>query len=162
LGEHFGALLSFFWEINMFKEITSIPVLTLAAYVALDNVGALLTFPVDDNTRSIVIKRLTIIDAEVQDEPYLLHLFSGSPSAGARTDADPYVPVAADLAMKMATLSILAADFLDSASDSIAVYELDLALSLTSDDFFAVLECVATPDYVAVDDLTVKFLVEIR
>ncbi|KKM68523.1 hypothetical protein LCGC14_1459990 [marine sediment metagenome] len=146
----------------MFKVITSIPVLTLPAYVALDNVGALLTFPIDANTKSIVLKRLTVIDAAVQDEAYLLHLFTASPSAGARTDADPYVPVAADLALKVASFSILAADYLDSASDSIAIYELDTAIVLTSDDLFGVLECIATPDYVAVDDLTIKLLVEIR
>ena len=146
----------------MYKEISVVPVLTLPAYVALDCVGALLTFPIDANTRNILLRRLTIIDAAVQDEQYLLHLFSGPPSAGARTDADPYVPVAADLALKLTTLAIAAADYLDSVSDSIAIYELDHALVLTSDDLFGVLECIATPDYAAVDDLPIKLLVEIR
>lgn len=146
----------------MYKEVTSVPVLTLPAYVANDCVGALLTFAVAANTRNVLLRRLTVIDAAVQDEEYLLHLFSASPAAAARTDADAYAPIAADLALKLTTLHIEAADYLDSAGDSIAIYELDHALALTSTSFFGVLECIATPDYVAVDDLTLKFVVEIR
>lgn len=147
----------------MYKVVTSIPALTLAAYVANDCVGALLTFAVASNTNNVLLRRLTVIDAAVQDEEYLLHLFSASPAAAARTDADAYAPVAADLALKICTLHIEAADYLDSVGDSIAMYELDLAIALTNGtSFFGVLECIATPDYVAVDDLTVKFLVEIR
>lgn len=146
----------------MYKVLTSIPVLTLAAYVALDNVGGLLTFSVDANTRDIILKRLIVIDAEVQDEPYRLHLFTASPAAGAITDADKYIPIAADFAKNLLTLDIIAADYLTQAGDSIAVFELDLPIHLTSDDFFGVLECTDTPDYADASDLTVKFLVEIR
>lgn len=147
----------------MYKEISVVPALTLAAYVATDCVGALLTFAVAGNTNSIALKRLTVIDADVEDAAFNLHLFSASPAAAARTDADPYAPVAADLAIKLTTLEIAVADYVDSASDSIAIYELDHALVLTDNtNFYGVLECIATPTYTAADDLTVKFVVELR
>lgn len=149
----------------MYKEATAIPLLTLPAYVANDCVGALLTFAIHSAAipprKDCRLLRLTVIDAAVQDEEYYLHLFNASPAAAARTDADAYAPVAADLAMKMTTLHIEAADFLDSASDSIAIYELDHALVLVDGNIYGVLECIATPDYVAVDDLTLKLVVEI-
>jgi len=149
----------------MYKETVSIPALTLAPYVANDCVGALLTFPVHSPAipprKDCRLLRLTIIDAAVQDEEYYLHLFNASPLAAARTDADAYAPIAADLAMKMTTLHIEAADYHDSAGDSIAIYELDHALVLVDGNIYGVLECIATPDYVAVDDLTLKLIVEI-
>lgn len=146
-----------------YKEVTAIPLLTLPAYTALDCVGALLTFAIAGNTNSITIKRLTVIDADVQDEEYFLHLFNASPLAPARTDAAAYAPVAADLAMKITTLHIEAADYIDSAGDSIFTDELDHACVLIDfTNLYGVLECVATPDYTAVDDLTIKLIVELN
>ena len=147
----------------MYKEITVIPTLTLDAYVANDCVGGLLTFDVDANTNNINIKRVTVIDAAVQDEEYNLHLYTASGTAGLWTDAEQYLPVASDLATKVTTINIAVADYKDSTCDSIAEKELDLAVVLTDNaTLYGMLECVATPDYVAVDDLTVKMTVEIR
>ena len=149
----------------MLVKTSAVPLLTLAAYTAADNVGALLTFPVatgsQGGTTGAVIKRLSIIDAAIQDEEYFLHLFTGSPSAGCRTDAAAYVPVAADLLLKIVTLHIEAADYDTGASDSIASYELDTSIIFDGLNIYGVLEGIATPDYVAVDDLTVNLIVEI-
>ena len=142
----------------MYKEAKAIPALTLAAYTALDCVGALLTFVVHSAAipprKDCRLRRLIVIDAAVQDEEYYLHLFNADVLAAAKTDADPYAPIAADLAKKMTTLHIEVADYLDSAGDSIAIYELDHALVLVDGNIYGVLECIATPDYIAVDDLT--------
>ena len=50
-----------------------------------------------------------------------------------------------------------------STAENIAEVEVDRAI-LGADfaNIFGVLECVATPDYAAVDDLTVKIVVEVR
>lgn len=149
----------------MFKKTSAVPALTLAAYVAKDCVGALLTFPISSGSQmpntSATIKRLTMIDAAIQDEEYFLHLFTASPAAAARTDADECVRVAADLVLAITTLHIESADFHTMAGDSIATYELDTAVVFDGLNLYGVLECVATPDYVAADDLTVNLIVEI-
>ena len=147
-----------------FIKVSSVPALTLAAYVAKDCVGALLTFQINTAgySNSAVIKRLTITDAAIQDEEFYLHLFTASPAAAARTDADECVQVAADLLLKIVSLHIEAADYATFAGDSIASYELDTAIWFDGSAIYGVLECVATPDYVAVDDLTIHLIVEQR
>jgi len=147
----------------MYKKISVVPVLTLDPYVAKDCVGALLTFPVSTGALKnwAIIKRLTVIDAAVQSEPMSLHLFTASPAAAARTDADECVQVAADLAKKIVTLPIANADFAAFAGDSIASYELNTAIVFDGLNIYGVLECSATPDYVAVDDLTINLILEI-
>ena len=67
----------------MYKILTAIPVLTLPAYVATDCVGAVLTFNHAANTNSLRVRRVQIIDNDLQDEEYNLHLFSINPSATA-------------------------------------------------------------------------------
>ena len=141
-----------------------VPVITLDAYTAADNVGSLMTFAVSSATggpTGATIKGLVVQDAAIQDEEYFLHLFNASPAAAARTDADACVQVAADLVLKLATFHIEAADYLTSAGDSIASYEKDTPIVFDGKNIYGVLECVATPDYVAVDDLTVTLYLEI-
>ena len=148
----------------MLKKVSVVPVLTLAAYVADDCVGALLTFPIgtgDTGNRGAVIKRLTILDADVEDAVLSLHLFDASPLAAARTDAAECVQVAADLAMKIVTFPIAAADYQDFAGDSIASYELDTSIVFDGLNIYGVLQCTGTPTYTAVDDLTVNLIVEV-
>ena len=149
----------------MFHKTSVVPVLQIAgAYVAADCVGALLTFAVNTNSYSgsAVIKRLTITDADVEDAELFLHLFDASPAAAARTDADACVQVAADLAKKIVTYHIEAADYDDFAGDSIASYEKDTAIVFDGANIYGVLECVGTPTYTAVDDLTVHLIIEQR
>jgi len=152
----------------MFVKASVVPVLTLPAYVAKDCVGALLTFAIGaatnaaGTTASAVIKRVQISDAAIQDEAYSLHLFDASPAAAAKTDADECVQVAADIAKKICTYSIEAADYLTYAGDSVVSYEKDTAIVYDGKNIYGVLEATATPDYVAVDDLTVTLWVELR
>ena len=153
----------------MFIKTSVVPVLQIAgAYVAKDCVGALLTFTIGEGTlasgmtANAVIKRMTITDADVEDAVLSLHLFNASPAAAAKTDADECVQVAADLAKKIVTLPIAAADYQDFAGDSIASYELDVPIVYDGKDIFGVLECTATPTYTAVNDLTIHLIVELR
>lgn len=148
----------------MYIKSSVVPVLTLPAYTAADCVGALLTFPVSSATlgpTGATIKRITIIDAAVQSEEFFLHLFTASPAAAARTDAAACTQVATDLVLKIVSLHVEAADYDAFAGDSIATVELDTAIVFDGANLYGVLECVATPDYVAVDDLTVNLIIEV-
>ena len=147
----------------MLHKISVVPALTLNAYTAADNVGGLLTFTVSSASEGSTggkIKGLVVQDAAVQDEEYFLHLYNASPAAAAITDADACVQVAADIAKKLVTFHIAAADYLTSAGDSIASYEKDTPIVFDGKAIYGVLECVATPDYVAADDLTVTLYLE--
>ena len=147
----------------MYLEIKVVPTLTLNAYEAKDCVGALLTFPVSsaNHIKSATIKRLTITDAAAQTEKLWLHLFNASPAAAAKTDADECVQVAADLAKKIVTLYAADTDYDVFAGDSIATVEYDTAIVFDGLNLYGVLEAEETPDYVAVDDLTVILVLEI-
>jgi len=150
----------------MYRKVSAVPVIqVVGAYVADDNVGALLTFPVSSGSALIdspaTIKRLTVIDADVEDEEFYLHLFTASPSAGVITDEDECIQVAADLAIKIVTFHIEAADYVDSAGDSIASFELDTAIVYDGKNIYGALQCIGTPTYTAADDLTINLIVEI-
>ena len=146
-----------------YQVLSAVPLLTLPAYTANDCVGAVLTFNHAARTNSLRVVRVQIIDNDLQDEEYNLHLFSINPSATADTDAATYLPAAADLAAHLTSINIPTTAYMDSTGESLAEVEVDRAIQ--GADFaniFGVLECVATPDYAAVDDLTVKLIVEIR
>jgi len=149
----------------MFIKTSAVPLLSLNAYEAADCAGALLTFPVSSVTQTInksaTIKRLTITDADAENEIISLHLFTASPAAAARTDAAVCTQVAADLALKIVTLDIVAADYLVYAGDSIATVELDTAIVFDGLNLYGVLEVIETPTWTAVDDLTVHLILEI-
>jgi hypothetical protein len=148
----------------MLIKSSAVPLLTLAAYVADDCCGALLTFPISTGTgggnRGATIKRLTITDADVEDAVLSLHLFTASPNANVRTDAAECVQIAADLLLKIVTFPIAAADYQDFAGDSIASYELDTSIVFDGLNIYGVLQCTGTPTWTAVDDLTVHLIVE--
>ena len=149
----------------MFVKTSAVPVLDFGnAYHAADNVGALLTFAVATGVtgpRGATIRRLSVIDADIEDAELWLHLFTASPAAGCRTDDAAYLPIAADLVLKICSFHIPAADYDTGASDSIATYELDTAIVFDGLNIYGVLECVGTPTYTAVDDLTVNLIVEV-
>lgn len=149
----------------MLIKSSVVPVLTLDAYVAKDNVGGLLEFAVSSKSQmsaaGATIKRLSVIDAAIQDEPMFLHLFTAEPETEVITDADECVMVAADLAKKIVTFVILKADFDTFAGDSIASYELDTAIVFDGLTIYAVLEAADTPDFVAEDDLTINLIIDV-
>ena len=149
----------------MFITTKAVPALQIGgAYVADDNMGNLLTFAVNTTgfSGNAVIKRMMIVDADVEDAELFLHLFTASPAAAARTDEDECVQVAADLAIRIISYHVEAADYVDFAGDSFASYELDTAINFDGSNIYGSLQCVGTPTYTAVDDLTVVLVVEQR
>jgi hypothetical protein len=143
-----------------------VPVLQIGgAYAAKDNIGALLTWTIGENAlgagSGATIKRMTITDADAQNEILSLHLFDASPAAAARTDDAECVQVATDLAKKIVTLEVAAADWQVFAGDSICSYELDTDIVFDGNDLFGVIEGSGTPTWTAVDDLTVHLILEI-
>jgi len=148
----------------MFIKSTVELTVDTAAYAAKDCVGGLLTFVISSGSQGAtgaIIKRMTITDAAIQDEPMDLHLFTASPAAAARTDQAECVQVAADLLLKIVTLHIAAADFKTFAGDSIASYELDTAIVFDGLNIYGVLEAEDTPDYVDAADLVIHLIVEV-
>jgi len=147
----------------MFNVISVTPVLSLAAYTANDVAGALLTFA---GAASVYanegrIRRITVIDADKEKAAGKIYFFNADPSAAAKTDAAEFLPAAADLAKLIAVKAIAAADFVDSSSDSVAVYETDIPFVLAAGgtSLFAVFVCDATPTYTAADDLIIKLVI---
>jgi len=148
---------------GLFNVISAIPALSLAAYTAEDCVGGLLTFA---NAASVyasegVIKRITVIDADKEKAAGKLYFFNADPSSAVDTDAASFLPAAADLAKLIGVKAIAAADFVDSTSDSVAVYEMDMAfvLAAAGTSLFAVFVCDGTPTYTAATDLTIKLII---
>ena len=151
----------------MLKTISAVPTLqVVGAYVAGDNMGGLLTYSIGTSSvaskaASCTIRRIVIIDADIEDAEVLLHVFSDTPTATVTTDADACAPAAADLLLKLATIHVAAADYMDSTGDSIVTNELDIPINFDGEDLYCSLECVGTPTYTAADDLIVTLVVEV-
>jgi len=148
----------------MLKTLSVIPVLQIAgAYVAADNMGGLLTFPISSGTQGISavdIRRLIVIDADIEDAELYLHLYNATPSAVVTTDANTHAPATADMLLKLCSIHVAAADYIDSTGDSIAIIEVDIPVNFDGSNLFGAVECVGTPTYTAVDDLLLKLVVE--
>src|SRR3972149_1642112 len=136
---------------GLFNVISAIPALSLAASTAEDCVGGLLTFA---NAASVyasegVIKRITVIDADKEKAAGKLYFFNADPSSAVDTDAASFLPAAADLGKIIAAHAVAAADFVDSTSDSVAVYETDLPFVLAAGGagLFAVFVCTGEPTH---------------
>ncbi len=148
------------------RKISATPALQIiGAYTANDCVGALLTFTYESgsvpNHKTVKLRRLIIADADKEKAEFYLWLFDASPTAAARTDADAFAPAAADIQKIVGVVHIAAADYVDSASDSWAVEELDYpVISAAGASIFGVLVCVGTPTYTAANDLVVSLYVE--
>jgi hypothetical protein len=145
------------------REISATPVLQIAgAYTANDVVGALLTFTFSSAAeRNVEVNRLILIDHDKENAEFWLWLFDASPTAPARTDAAAFEPVAADLLKVVGKIHIETTDYTDSASDSVAIKELDFpAQSAAGLAVYGVLVCVGTPTYTAADDLVLSIFVE--
>ncbi|HLE04298.1 MAG TPA: hypothetical protein VI699_00765 [Candidatus Acidoferrales bacterium] len=149
---------------GLFNVISAVPVLQIVgAYTAEDCVGGLLTFA---NAASAyasegVIKRITVIDADKEKAAGKLYFFNADPSSSVDTDAASFLPAAADLVKLIGAHAVAAADFVDSTSDSVAVYETDLPFVLAAGgtSLFAVFVCTGTPTYTVATDLTIKLLI---
>jgi hypothetical protein len=142
-----------------------LPLLDLGLYAAGDNMGGVCVFPVSSGApagsqSALTIRRIVIIDADVEDAELYLHLYNATPSAAAITDQAAHAPAAADLLLKLCTIHVAAADYLDSTGDSIVTNELDIPIIFDGLNLYGVLECVAGPTYTAATDLKLHLIVE--
>lgn len=144
------------------KDIAQTPTITAGAYAAADAVGGLLTFA---NAVSVYkgdarIVKVVIIDDGAQDENLILHLFDRTFTA--MVDNAAWTPSDADMQNSIGHIEIAAADYMAGANNSKAtvLIEFDFALVSGGTSLFGQLECVGTPTYTAIDDLTVKLTVQ--
>lgn len=134
-------------------------VVTLTAYTANDCVGGLAKV-VTGSGGGMLLRGVSIRDNAVQNEPYIIHIFRSEPPTTV-ADADAMDLVSADGDLEIGTVTIAATDYAtanggDFSKAYVAIENIEVRE--TSDGtFYVYLECTATPDYVAVDDLKIEF-----
>jgi len=142
------------------KRVSAVPVLQIAgAYTALDCAGALLTFAdaaASSNGYVARLRRVHVKDNASISAEFTLYLFSASPTAAARTDADIFAPADADAALILDSVAVATADYFDQTANSFATVEVDKSLQLTSSgSLYGVIVLVGTPTFIAATDLTI-------
>ena len=146
------------------RVLSAVPVLQIiGAYTADDCMGGLLTFPLTGSSlpnKGARIRRLTLIDADVEKAALRLYLFNADPSATCDTDAAGFLPAAADLVKLIGVIEVAAAEYVDSTSDSVVVQEHNFPFVVAGTALYGVLVCDGTPTYTAATDLTLKLLIE--
>ncbi len=153
-------------------RVVNVPLtVSLAAYTAGDSVGndatdiALVSAKIGQIFGGGYIAWVRLTDAADQTEDYELWCFYQQPSAIA--DAATYVPLLADTQKLFTKIAIATADYDQTGADSFVFADgKDLKTGefhnfpeLSNDLMYFYLVCGTTPDYVAVDDLTLDICV---
>lgn len=145
------------------KDIAVIPAITAGAYHAGDAVGGLMTFV---NAASVYrsngkITKVVLVDDANQKANLKLWLFNQT-IASAAADNAPFDPTDADLEFCIGCIDIPAANYMTATDNSVASVDADLDFVLVAggSSLFGQFQCVATPTYVAVTDITCKITVE--
>jgi hypothetical protein len=135
-------------------------VVSVAAYTANDCVGGLAKVFYGTGG-GLLLRGISIRDNAVQNEPYIVHIFRSTPSTTI-ADADAMALVSADGDLEVGQVTINAGDYVtvnggdySKAYKSISDIEID---EVSKGAFYVYLECTATPDYVATDDIKVEFV----
>ena len=150
----------------MIMKIKQDLTVTLNAYVAQDNVGGLITFPVSSASATLAapatIKGIFLTDEAAQAEKYQLYFFNASPAAAAITDADVCTLVAADIDKMLGVVYIADTDYITATGLSSHAYkELDMPIVFDGENVYAILVAIETPDYVAATDLNLTVYLEV-
>lgn len=143
-------------------KVSVTPVVTLTAYNVLDQVGGLMEFALAGDTGygSGIIRGITVVDQAIQNELYSLWLFDESVTVA--SDADTAAFSDTDLRQLIAVQSIVAADYHSATANSAAHIAVNIPFKLIEGgtSIFGALVAIATPDMVAVDDITVILHIE--
>ena len=137
-------------------------VVTLAAYTANDCVGGPAKVFYSTGSGALLIG-VEIQDNAVQNEPYIVHLFSEATTT-TLADSAAMALVAVDGYVKIGEVTIAAGDYTtENGSDYSKAFvpvpaHMGLVADVSAGNIYVYLECTATPDYVAVDDLTIDFV----
>jgi hypothetical protein len=143
-------------------KVAQTPAITAGAYDAADAVGGKLTFA---GAASVYrgageIVRVTIIDDANQKAQLKLWLYDQTFTASADNAACD--PTDADNQNCLGCINIAAADYMTATDNSVSSTTVSFPFKLVAGgtSLFGQLQCVATPTYAAVDDLTVILTIE--
>lgn len=148
------------------KQVSVTPTISTGAYTAGDVVGGLMTFTVSDLTPvEGILRSILITDDHNQSEEYTLYVFNAVPSTIANDAA--FAPTLADLKKLITTVGIASGDYTTSNSNAWALLggheDTIMEIHFHSDTgaIYIYAVAVATPDYNADGDLSIKITVEV-
>jgi hypothetical protein len=143
-------------------DITVTPTVTAGAYSAKDVVGGLLTFA---NAVSVykgygILRKIVIKNNAGVADLLNIHLFNTAPASIA--DNAAYDPTDAEMATCIATIPIVAADYVIATDNAIAtkLLELPFVVAPYGTSLYVYVSTVATPTYAAVTDFAVTLTIE--
>lgn len=139
--------------------ISVTPTITLAAYTAGDVVGGLLTFTdTDVPVGAVAFNAVTLIEADIQNEQYVLHLFNDVPTTIANDAAYATNITISDLKIELAQITIATADWTDTGTVGSSAFKTfdPVYAENTRNAIYGYLVATDTPDYSAADDLTIN------
>lgn len=145
------------------RSFLSTPVITVAAYATGDQIGTYTQLDgiLGSSSGTIDLKTLVVIDKDKQKADLELLFFNDLPVLASADNAAVSFTDAVASANFIGRVSIAAADYTDTASNSQVTKTLSntLLTGKGSDDLYVVIVCKAAGgcDYAAVDDLAFRF-----
>lgn len=142
------------------KVVVDNTAVSTAAYSANDIVGGLRTLALGRvNGAGVVLQSLEVVDLSDQKAELSLIFFKANPTASTTADQGALTIHANDIAKVLGIVDIVADDYTDLGSYSIATKTgIGLVLQPTSGtDIYCVVVTPGTPDYVAATDLSIAF-----
>ena len=139
--------------------ITVTPTIALTAYTAGDVVGGLLTFSDNDvPVGAVAFNAVTLIEADIQNEQYVLHLFNDVPTTIANDAAYASNILIADLKKEIKQITIATADWTDTGTVGTSAFKTfdPVYAENPRNAIYGYLVATDTPDYSATDDLTIN------
>lgn len=145
------------------RRIAVTPTIGTVAYTAGDVVGGLMTFGITDQGFDGQLSSILVTDAAAQGEAYTLYVFEAVPSTIA--DDAAFAPTLADLKKLVTTVAVGTADYGHGGSMALLGghedTEMKVPVHSNNGDLYIYAVAVATPDQVAVTDLTFTATVEV-
>jgi hypothetical protein len=130
-----------------------------AAYSANDIVAGLRTLHLPRTSGyGCVLQSIAVTDNADQKAELIFVFFNADPSASTVADHGAFTLHANDVAKVIGTVKVLAADYYDAGSVSIALKTgIGLVLSSADEHIYCITIATGTPDYVAAEDLSIAF-----
>lgn len=105
-----------------------------------------------------VLQSISVTDSSDQKAELIFVFFDANPSDSTVADQGAFTLHANDVAKVIGTVKVLAADYYDTGSVSIALKTgIGLVLSSADEHIYCITICTGTPDYVAAGDLSIAF-----
>ncbi len=136
-----------------------IPVITAGAYSAADQVGGVneIKLATSGPGKKAKLVSLAISDGGKQSAQLNVFLFREAPTMTG-VDNDAFALADSEMYKCVGAVAVAAADYVAAAASSVAtIKNIDLIVDSKAGSLYAVICCVATPTYVAVNDLQLTF-----